>query len=286
MSFNWKNDSRRIFLVVLAAFVMAMNINTFVTAGGLYPGGVSGLTILIQRISLNYFHMKLPYSLVNIALNAAPVYVGFRFVGKKFTLYSLVMILCCSFFTDSLPVYEITQDTLLIAIFGGIINGLSISLSLFADATSGGTDFLAIYLSDKKGIESWNLVLGFNAVILGIAGYFFGWDKALYSIIFQYASTQTLYALYRNYQKQTLFIVTDHPQEIAKGIHEVCNHGASIMKAEGSYEHKEHGMVYSVVSSTDAKRVRMKIKEIDPKAFVNMIRSKEIFGRFVMKPRD
>lgn len=138
MSFNWKNDSRRIFLVVLAAFVMAMNINTFVTAGGLYPGGVSGLTILIQRISLNYFHVKLPYSLVNIALNAAPVYVGFRFVGKKFTLYSLVMILCCSFFTDSLPVYEITQDTLLIAIFGGIINGLSISLSLFADATSGG----------------------------------------------------------------------------------------------------------------------------------------------------
>ena len=80
MSFNWKNDSRRIFLVVLAAFVMAMNINTFVTAGGLYPGGVSGLTILIQRISLNYFHMKLPYSLVNIVLNAAPVYVGFRFV--------------------------------------------------------------------------------------------------------------------------------------------------------------------------------------------------------------
>ena len=65
------------------------------------------------------------------------------------------------------------------------------------NATTGGTDFIAIYLSDKKGVDSFNIVLGLNAVILAAAGILFGWDKALYSIIFQYASTQVLHVLYK-----------------------------------------------------------------------------------------
>ncbi len=72
--------------------------------------------------------------------------------------------------------------------------------------TSGGTDFIAIYLSDKKGIDSWNMVLGLNVIILAAAGVLFGWDKALYSIIFQYASTQALHELYKKYQQNTVLV--------------------------------------------------------------------------------
>lgn len=84
----------------------------------------------------------------------------------------------------------------MISIFGGIINELVISICLLVNATTGGTDFIAIYLSEKKGVDSFHIVLELNVVILASAGLLFGWDKALYSIIFQYASTQVLHTLY------------------------------------------------------------------------------------------
>ena len=286
MKMNWKEDGKRLLGVIAGGLLMALNLKTFVSAGGLLPGGANGLTVLTQRIAQSYFNVSVPFSLVNITINLIPIYIGFRFVGKKFTFYSLIMLLVTGFFTDYLKLDPITSDKLLIAIFGGIMNAMAITLCLFVDATSGGTDFIAIYLSERKGVDTWNLIFYFNATILLINGFLFGWDKALYSIIFQFVSTQTLSALYRNYQKLTFFIITDYPHEIAAGIHEVCHHGASFLKAEGAYAHKEKSMVYSVISSMDARKVKMKIKEIDPKAFINTVHSKDIMGRFYMKPKD
>lgn len=286
MKINWREDIKRLFGVIAGGLLMALNLKTFVSAGGLLPGGANGLTVLTQRIALSYFNVSIPFSLLNITINLIPIYIGFRFVGKKFTFYSLIMLLVTGFFTDYLHLAPITSDMLLIAIFGGIMNAMAITLCLWVDATSGGTDFIAIYLSEKKGVDTWNLIFYFNAVILLINGYLFGWDKALYSIIFQFVSTQTLSALYRNYQKLTFFIITDYPHEVAAGIHEVSHHGASIIKAEGAYGHQEKSMVYSVISSMDARKVKMKIKEIDPKAFINTVHSKDIMGRFYMKPKD
>ena len=286
MKINWKEDFKRLFGVIAGGLLMALNLKTFVSAGGLLPGGANGLTVLTQRIALSYFNVSIPFSLLNITINLIPIYIGFRFVGKKFTFYSLIMLLVTGFFTDYLHLAPITSDKLLIAIFGGIMNAMAITLCLWVDATSGGTDFIAIYLSEKKGVDTWNLIFYFNAVILLINGYLFGWDKALYSIIFQFVSTQTLSALYRNYQKLTFFIITDYPHEVAAGIHEVSHHGASIIKAEGAYGHQEKSMVYSVISSMDARKVKMKIKEIEPKAFINTVHSKDIMGRFYMKPKD
>ncbi len=286
MEFNSKKDIKRLITVIIASLLMAINIKIFVRTGGLYPGGATGLTVLIQRISQLYLPKELPYSIINLVLNAIPVYIGFKFIGKKFTIYSLIMIVCTGFFTDLIPAHVITYDTLLIAIFGGIVNGVVVSLCLSVDATSGGTDFIAIYLSQKRGIETWNLILGFNVVILVAAGYLFGWDKALYSIVFQYVSTQTLHTLYRAYQRQTLFIITDKPEEISDMIYKVSHHGASIMIAQGSHEHKQHSMVYSVIGADDAKKVILRVKAIDPHAFVNSIRTTELSGRFYMKPKD
>ena len=196
-------------MVCIAAVIMALNIKSFVRTGGLYPGGATGLALLIQRSGAMFFHMTLPYTVINVALNAVPVYIGFRYIGRKFTLYSCLMIVLTSVLTDILPGYVITYDTLLISIFGGLINGFVISLCLHMNATTGGTDFIAIFLSERKGIDSWNIVLGLNVLILAAAGVLFGWDKALYSIIFQYTSTQVLHMLYKKYQQETVFAEED-----------------------------------------------------------------------------
>lgn len=286
MKFNAKEDGKRIFIICLASLLMAVNIKSFVRTGGLYPGGATGLTILIQRVAQLFLNVELPYSVVNLLLNAVPVYIGFRFIGKKFTLYSCLMIVLTSVLTDIVPGYTITYDTLLISIFGGMINGLVISVCLLVNATTGGTDFIAIFLSEKKGVDSFNIILALNVVILAAAGILFGWDKALYSIIFQYASTQVLYTLYKKYQQNTLFVVTNKPQEVSEAIARECNHGATILEGEGSYEHCERHVVYSVVSSAESKRVIHAVKETDPEAFVNVIRTEQLSGRFYQKPTE
>ena len=281
-----KRDIRRMVLVLAGALLMALNLKIFVRAGGLLPGGVAGLSILLQRLAQRYLSLEIPYTVINILLNAVPVYIGFRFIGKKFTILSLLMIVVSSVLTDVIPAPALTNDPLLIVVFGGLMNGFAISLCLLADATSGGTDFIAIYLSQKRGVETWNLVLAFNAVLLSISGAFFGWDKALYSIIFQYISTQVLHLMYRSYQQQTLFVVTEKAQEICDAIYQLCHHGATIVPAEGAFEHQKKDMVYSVISGEDTKKAIRTIREIDPDAFVNSIRTTELRGYFYMKPKD
>ena len=281
-----KESIKKILVICFASFLMALNIKSFVRTGGLYPGGATGLALLIQRAADMFLHITIPYTIVNILLNAIPLYIGFRFIGKKFTMYSCLMIVLTSVLTDIIPGYAITYDTLLISIFGGLINGLVIGLCLHMNATTGGTDFIAIYLSEKKEIDSWNVVLGINVVILAAAGVLFGWDKALYSIIFQYTSTQVVHILYRKYQHETLFIVTNKATEVYEVISKMSNHGATIMEGEGSYEHQERKIVYSVVSSAQSKSIIREVKKADPHAFVNAIKTEQIAGRFYQKPNE
>ncbi|MBR2045825.1 MAG: YitT family protein [Agathobacter sp.] len=281
-----KKNAMRILTICIAALVMAINIKTFVQTGNLIPGGATGLTILIQRAFEHFFQLHIPYTLLNLSINAVPVYIGFRFIGKKFTMYSCLMIFLTSIFTDLIPSHVVTYDILLISIFGGIINGFAISQCLRVDATTGGTDFISIYLSQKTGTDSFNIVLIVNIVIIGLGGILFGWDIALYSIIFQYASTQMLHMLYKQFQQQTLFIVTNHATEVCAAISEVSNHGATIMKGEGSYQGHERSVVYSVVSTHESQRVISAIKEVDEHAFINTIKTEHVKGRFYHKPKD
>lgn len=266
--------------VTAAALIMAINKNTFVDTAGLYPGGVAGLTILIQRFISDMFHFMPPFTVINLLLNAIPVYIGFRYIGKNFTLYSCLMIILNSLFTDLLPSHIITEDILLISIFGGLIQGASIALCLNAGTTSGGTDFISIFLSERRGVDSFSIILLFNALVLCIAGFLFGWDKALYSIIFQYASTAVIRVLYKKFQQSTLFIVTTKPVAVCNAIYNISQHGATILEGKGSYEHCERNVVYSVVSAAESKKVIRVIRQADPEAFINEMKTEKLSGRF------
>ncbi len=280
------DDTKRTALIITASFLMAMNIKSFVRAGDLLPGGFSGLTLLLQQIARHFWNLELSYSLINFSLNAVPVIISFKYIGKKFTGYSCLMIILTGIFTDVLSGFQMTNDILLVSVFGGILNAFSISLCLYANATSGGTDFIAIFFSEKYGIETWNYIFAGNCIILLIAGYLFGWEEALYSIIFQYTSTQVLHFLYKRYQKQTLLIITSKPDEIYQEIRENTNHDATLFKGIGCYKKQECNMLYSVVGRDEIKSVIKKTKEIDKNAFINTMNTQQLTGRFYQRPND
>ncbi len=277
---------KKIFLLSVASAMVAFNLNSFVNTGGLYPGGFSGITVLIQRIVLDISGFEIPYSFIYLPLNIIPAYIGFRYIGKKFTLYSFYAVVLTSVLTDIIPHVTITYDILLICIFGGIINGVAVTISLLAGASSGGTDFLSIYFSEKKGIDTWNYIFAGNVVILLIAGVLFGVDKALYSIIFQFTTTQLLNLLYKRYQKETLLIITEQPNVIYGRIKEITKHDATLFKGIGFFEGAERNMVYSVVSADEVGKVTKAIKEADPGAFVNVIKTEQVNGVFYTPPNE
>lgn len=174
----------RLFIVFFASLLYAWNLRCFAKTAGLFPGGFSGLSLLLQKIGLDFIHVSIPFSVFNIGLNLVPTYIAYKFIGKKFTLYSIIVIVLTSIFTDMLPAYVFTKDVLLISVFGGLINGFAISLCLNVGTTTGGTDFISIFLSQQKGIDAWNYILAGNVLMLVVAGALFGWSIALYSIIY------------------------------------------------------------------------------------------------------
>lgn len=276
----------RFLLVTVAAVLMAVNINTFVHIGGLLPGGFSGITLLLQEVFKTYLNINIPYSVVYWAMNIVPAAFCFKFVGKKFTLFSLWVIILSGLLTDFIPGLDITQDVLLCTVFGGIINGTAVCLTLFAGATSGGTDFISIIVSEKTGKSIWNYIFIGNCCVLVIFGLLFGWNRALYSIIFQYVSTQILNLLYKRYQKSTLLIVSKKPAEIVDAVRQTVNHAATVFTGEGGFSKEQRKMIYTVVSSDEEGKVIHAIKEADSDAFVNILQTKVLKGNFFMKKND
>ena len=277
----------RVLVITLSSLIVALNLKSFVAAGDLFPGGFTGLTRLIQRCALEFTGVELPFGPINLAINAIPALISLKLVGKRFTLYSMLTIVLTSIFTDLVPAFAITEDTLLICVFGGMINGFACSMCLWVRVTSGGTDFIAIPLSERKNVDAWGYIFAGNVVMLTVAGALFGWDKALYSIFYQYASTQVIKMLDPDGRRATLLIITG--RESAGG---VCaqiqdtNHTATLIEGVGLYNGDPCVMIYSVVSDSEVRSLARKIRQSDPKAFVNVLRTERVVGKFYRRPRD
>jgi uncharacterized membrane-anchored protein YitT (DUF2179 family) len=275
---------------VLGAVLMAFNINTFVHAGGLIPGGFTGLSLLIQDIFLRYLDIQIPFSVVLYVFNSVPAIFCFRYVGKKFTLYSVLMVLLTGLLTDCMPPLFINviqlHDVLLSAIFGGILNAAAILLCLYAGATSGGTDLIAVFISEKYRKDAWNYIFVGNCVILVLAAFLFTLEKALYSIIFQFTTTMVLNSLYRVYQQKTMLIITGRPDEVYALIREKTNHAATAITGKGLYDMQERVILYSVVYANEVTPLINAIRAVDPDAFINVIKTEQINGKFFKKPKD
>lgn len=273
-----------LFCVFLGSIIAVINIKSFVASVGLFPGGFSGVTILIQRVFKAYMNIDVSYTFLNVSLNVIPAIISYRFIGKKFTIFSIFAIVLTAVFVDLLPVNKLPGDLILLSIFGGIINGVSISILLKGRMSSGGTDFIAMAASNKWKISTWNYVLIFNAIIIIISGILFDWNAALYSILFQFCSIQVVNTFHTRYKKVSLFIISAKVDEISNALISKVHHGVTRFDGVGCYSNSKRSMLYTVVSEEQLKIAVNEIRKIDSYAFVNVVKTEQISGLFYIDP--
>lgn len=272
--------------VILSALFQSIALTSFSVPGNIYSSGIMGLSRLTSDILLDFFNIKFEYTIFYIVANCILAIIVFKHIGKLFTALSLLQTALVSILASLIKPMINVEEVLLLSIFGGIINGFGTSLALTHNASTGGLDFLSIYLSNKYHRSMWNLIFGFNCLLIIATGLIYGWGRALYSIIFQFCSTQVVNRMHKRYTSQTITIITSIPDEVSNAIFNTVRHGITEIKAVGAYKKAETTMLYTVVNSFQTDDVVKAILNVDPKAFINVQNTQLVIGNYYQKPLD
>jgi len=281
-----KRDVYKFLGIVVSALLYALNFKVFVNNGNLFPSGFAGISRILSMSASKFGNFNLPFGVVYWLLNGSITILVFKYIGKKFTFFSILQFSLSSIIILILPNFQITNDILLISIFGGILNGLAISIALINGGSSGGFDFIAIYTSSKYRFSTWDYIMYINAVILIIAGLLFGWNVALYSIIYQFCATEVIKNLHKRYQLNALIIVTNQEKEVTKAIFETCRHGITKMNAIGEYTETKKQVLYVVCNNDQLSKVMPAIKKADSNAFITVSTVDKLVGNYYQEPLD
>lgn len=275
--------ARNFLLATFASLFAAMTIKEFAIKGGLVSSGFSGLSILICKFASTYLNLDFSYSIVYLLLNLPALLLVIRSIGIRFTAISVYHIVLTSLLVEIMPILDFTNDLLLLSVFGGVISGVANAMIVYGEGCGGGIDFIAIHFANIKKESMWNFTLAANAIILTISGLLFGWTAALYSIIYQYVATKVLNGLDIKYKRVSMFVVSDKADEINALIKNKYDHSSSEIKCIGGYSRNVKKLLYIVVGTYEASVVSEDILKIDETAFINVVSTKRLIGKFSEK---
>ena len=278
LDFSWRSI-RDYLLILLGAFIQAVSLRLFLVPASLVSGGISGAAQLI-----NYLSNGWPIGLMVILGNLPLFVIGWRYLGgPRFALRTILSIVAFALFTDLLGLFippdGITQDLFLNAIFGGIILGIGLGIVYLGRGTSGGTDILGRILNRRLGISiSLSYMLTDSLVVL-LAGFVFGWERALYGLVMIYVSGVAAdVASQGSSIIRTALIVTSKGQQVTDGIMEELERGVTLIPAKGGYTGDDKSLLYCAISASEVIRLKTVVKESDPDAFMVIGHATEALG--------
>ena len=276
---NVKKYALEYIYIIIGAFLMAVSTALFLLPNQLSTGGISGISTIL------YYLCNYPVGLTMLLINVPLFVIAMVKVNKRLFFKSILGTVLLSVFIDLLGnLSPITNDRFLACIYGGIIMGIGTAIILKAGASTGGTDFVALYISNKKNKSIFSYVFIFNAILLMIFGMMFGWEDAGYSILFQFISTKTIDTFYNRYARVTLQITTAKPDEVISALVKNYRHGLSRVDGIGGYSSKKISLLHTVVSSYEVSDIVALMRSVDPHVIVNVMKTENFYGGFYLKP--
>ncbi|MBS2968353.1 YitT family protein [Metabacillus sp. KIGAM252] len=275
-----KEETRKIIVVIFGALLNAIALNLFLIPAKVYASGFTGVAQLISNVLTRYTPFSISTGVLLLLLNIPVFFLGWKMVGKSFTVYSIISVAATTVFLGFIPLQEISEDILLNAVFGGVIAAVGVGLTLKYGASTGGLDIVAMVLSRMKDKPVGTYFFMLNAVIIFSAGVLFGWEKALYTLVALYASTRVIDAIHTRYEKLTAMIVTKKSEELKKAIHAKLVRGITAVPAKGGFTNESKEMLVMVITRYELYDLEKTIQEVDPHAFTNIVETTGIVGSF------
>ncbi|WP_299092673.1 YitT family protein [uncultured Metabacillus sp.] len=275
-----KGEVKKIIVVLIGALLNAIALNLFLIPANVYSSGFTGVSQLLSSVIEQYTPFYLSTGILLLLLNIPVAFLGWKKVGKSFTLYSFLSVAATTVFLEFIPIASLSEDIILNAVFGGVILAIGVGITLKFGASTGGLDIIAMILSRMKDKPVGTYFFILNAIIILTAGLLYGWEKALYTLVTLYVTTRVIDTIHTRHVKLTAMIVTKKADELKKAIHAKLVRGITTLPAKGGFTNEPKDMLIIVITRYELYDLERIIKQVDPNAFTNIIQTTGIMGFF------
>ena len=278
---NWRL-LKDIILITTGIFCATFGFKGFLMTNHFIDGGATGISLLISNIT------SVPLYLLLILVNIPFIILGFRILGTNFgfkTILSITGLACCVAFVE-FP--NVTDNEILVAVFGGIFLGAGIGFTIRGGAVIDGTEILAIYLSKKIGLTIGDIIIMLNVLIFSAAIYFLSVEIALFSMLTYFAASKTLDFIVEGIDEYlAVTIVSKNYEAVMDMIVKKMGRGVTVFKGERGFgtsgEVINTKILYTVITRLEVNKFNAELDQVDPNSFVVMNGIKDTKGGMVKK---
>lgn len=269
-------------LITLGIFSAAFGFKGFLLTNHFIDGGATGISLLISALT------PIPLYVLLILVNIPFIILGYKIIGRIFAIKTALAICGLALVVATVSFPNVTNDKILVALFGGFFLGAGIGLSMRGGAVIDGTEVLAIYLSRKFGTTLGDIIMVINIIIFSIAAFFLSIEIALYSMVTYMSASKMLDFVVEGIEEYMgVTIISPLSEEISQMIFDTIGRGVTIYKGKGGFgkmgKTKEVEIVYTVITRLELSHLNAELEKIDPKAFVVMSNIKDTKGGMIKK---
>jgi len=274
-------QAKRVAIVIAGALLNAIALNFFLIGANVYASGFTGVSQILATIFKDYLGIDfISTGIILLLLNIPVAILGWMKVGKGFTIYSIVSVIFTTLFLETIPIVTLSDDIMLNAVFGGMIAGFGVGITLKWGASTGGSDIIAMILSRMKDKPIGGYLMLINGLIILVAGILNEPENALYTLLGLYVTTRVIDGIHTRHEKVTAMIVTKKADELQQAIHETMVRGITILPVIGAYTKEDKNMLYLVITRYELYDLEQIIQEVDENAFTNVIQTAGVYGFF------
>ncbi|OJU96786.1 hypothetical protein BGO18_01210 [Candidatus Saccharibacteria bacterium 47-87] len=264
----------RVSMILLGSALAAVGLQFFLLPNHLLDGGVTGVSILGAYV------FNVPFAVLLVLFNIPFVYLGYRKFGKLFALYSSIGILTLAALTFNHVEVGFTHEPILAAIFGGIFVGIGAGLVIRYGGTIDGTDTVAILIDRVTIFSVGEAIMVINGIIIALAGFVFGWENALYSLVAYFVAHKAIDVTVEGLnESRSVWVVSHHVREIGAIINAVVDEPVTYVKEANPKDPEPHGVMLAVITRFEEAKIKAAIYAIDKKAFVVISNAHEVIGK-------
>jgi len=268
-------------MLTIGTIIAAAALECFLIPNTILDGGVTGISIIIFKL------FNLPLWLLVILLNIPFIYIGFRNLGERFLIRAVYSMLCFSLFIaffELMPPF--TDEIILALVFGGALYGLGVGLVIHFGGCVDGTESVAIVISKKTSFSVGQIVLIFNLIIFGIAGFIFGLDRSMYSLLTYVITFKVIDFVSEGLeQAKAALIVTDKGTDLSKEIYKRLGRTTTSIKGKGLIS-GEKEVMYCVLTRIEVFELKHIVEEMDESAFVTILEVSDIIGTHIKSSQN